>query len=100
MLLPGNKVWGASTWIERGLFEDCARLSGDDNPLRDEFELGLNANAYTIDFRERRDLILPFAELVARVIEHASPDTFDDPDWFPVYLGKLRELESLLRECA
>ena len=80
-----DRVWQAANWVVRGFCDDARPHLAEFPLLRERIEE---------NFDEMR-------RLVARVIadnEQTQGAGFSDPDAFPVYLGKLRELEKLVDE--
>jgi len=100
-LLPNNRSWDVANWIARGFFEDARPLISSSGELADDIQFCIDADLDTLDVREYApELLSEFASVVDRVIAlnlERDGSSFADPTAFPVYLAKLRELQSLVR---
>lgn len=98
--LPGRVVWNAASWVVRGLCDDARPHLAAYPRVSPEFQECLDTELYYIDLEEASPETLDEAHaLVTKVIadnQARGSASFHDPSAFPVYLGKLRDLEQLI----
>jgi hypothetical protein len=104
ILFSETEAWLASNWISRGFFEDCLPHLSQAPLLAKEIQFCVEAEVDTLDLRDKGlSEIKELQMLVERVIrdnEGSRGQNFHSPEYFPVYLSKLKELEAQLKAAA
>jgi hypothetical protein len=100
ILLSGDKQWNAADWVTRGLLDELAALPDLPPPLAEKVRWCLDAEFYTLDLEDSTpDSLEALAGLVGQVIaatEARGSASFQQPDMFPAFVDKLRELRAML----
>ncbi len=101
VLFTEAEAWLVSNWISRGFFEDCLPHLSLAPLLAKEIRFCIEAGVETLDLRDKGLAeIKELQTLVERVIrdnERSRGQNFHSPEYFPVYLSKLKELEAQLK---
>lgn len=100
ILLPGEKQWNAADWVTRGLLDELAALPDLSPWLAEKVRWCLDAEFYTLDLEDAApDALEALARLVGQVTaatETRGAASFQQPDMFPAFVDKLRELRAML----
>lgn len=97
----GDRVWQAANWVVRGFCDDARPHLAEFPLLRDRIERNFLHELWSFQVEDDPAELDEMRRLVARVIadnERTQGAGFHDPDAFPVYLAKLRDLEKLVDE--
>jgi hypothetical protein len=104
ILFTKTEAWLVSHWISRGFFEDCLPHLVHAPLLAKDIQFCVAAEVDTLDLRDKGlDEIKELRMLVERVIrdnERSRGQNFHSPEYFPVYMSKLKELEAQLKAVA
>jgi hypothetical protein len=100
ILLPGDKQLTAANWVTRGLLDELSARPDLPAPLGEKIRWCLAAEFYTLDLQDATPSTL---EALSRMVGEVLADTenkgaasFQQPDMFPAFVAKLRELRALL----
>lgn len=100
ILLPDERSLHAANWVTRGLLEQLDARPGLPAAVAEKILWCRQAEFYTLDLRgaSAADLaaLLPLVTAVIAETEVRGAASFQQPEMFPAYLGKLRELRVLL----
>jgi hypothetical protein len=100
ILLPGDKQLNAANWVTRGLLDEIAGRPDLPPMIASKVRWCLDAEFYTLDLQDATPAAL---EVLSRLVDEVIADiekrgeaSFQQPDMFPAFVGKLRELRALL----
>jgi hypothetical protein len=101
VLFTETEAWLTNNWISRCFFNDCLPHLPHAPLLAKDIQFCVEAEVDTLDLRDKGLAeIKELQALVERVIrdnERSRGQNFHSPEYFPVYLSKLKELEAQLR---
>jgi hypothetical protein len=97
---PGDRVWNAANWVVRGFCHDARPHLAEFPLLAERVERNFLTELWSFDVRDDPFELEEMYRLVLLVLtdnERTRGAGWQDPSWFPVYLGKLRDLAELVR---
>lgn len=100
ILLPDDRDLEAASWVTRGILDDLAARADLPAFIAEKVRWCLDAQFYSLDLRDApaadlAALVGPVDDILAET-ERRGPASFQQPDMFPAYIGKLRELRAIL----
>ncbi len=102
VLMPRETYWLTNVWIARGFFNDALPFLSVAPTLEDNIKFCVDAELDTLDLRNANmPTMMEFQALVGKVVDHRRKilgSDFHSPEYFPIYMSKLEELERLVQE--
>lgn len=100
IVLPDERRVDAADWVTRGLLDDLAARSDLPPAIAEKVRWCIDAQFPYLDLRaaSQADLAAlgPVVSDILAATEARGPASFQLPEFFPAYLGKLRELRLML----
>jgi hypothetical protein len=100
IVLPDDRILAAANWVTRGILRELAARSDLPPAIAEKVRWCLDAEFDDLDLghvaeEDLAALVGPLDAIIAAT-EQAGPASFQQPEFFPAYLAKLRELRALL----
>ncbi len=101
ILFSEEKSWLVNNWISRSFFEDCLLHLEEIHLLKEEIRFCVEAEVDTLNLRNKDfEALKELRSLVKAVIQdnlQANGKNFQIAEYFPLYLNKVKELNSLIQ---